>query len=164
LLVNDANRNNLPKLERLQSLDMNGVRIRQKGTVTDVYLNLLADGRIRHRNANVTINGWETDAYLTAITFPEGADTADFDAASRLFIADGSYLRRNGKAVLDSLSKIYLTATKQGDTLDLLLQGQPVVNAILRAAWKPSEISLNGEKIKLHFDESSKSITISLRR
>jgi hypothetical protein len=164
LLVNETNRNNLPKLERLGSLDMNGVRIRQKGTVTDVYLNLLADGRIRHRNANVTINGWETDAYLMAITFPEGADTADFDAATRLFIADGSYLRRNGKVLLDSLSKIYLTATKQGNALDLLLQGQPVINAILRTAWNPSDITLNGEKNKPPYDESSKSVTISLRR
>jgi oligo-alginate lyase len=164
ILVNDANRHNLPKLERLQSLEMNGVRIRQKGTITDVYLNLLADGRIRHRNANATINGWETDAYLMALTFPEPSDTSDFDAATRLFIADGSYLRRNGKVLLDSLSKIWLTATKQGDTLDLLLQGQPVVNAILRAAGKPSDMLLNGEKIKPSYDESSKTITISLPR
>ncbi|MGD0517624.1 MAG: heparinase II/III family protein [Thermoguttaceae bacterium] len=164
LLVNDANRNNLPKLERLQSLDMNGVRIRQKGTVTDVYLNLLADGRIRHRNANATINGWETDAYLMAVTFPEGADTGDFDAASRLFIADGSYLRRNGKVMLDSLSKVYLSASKRGNTLDVLLQGQPVVNAIFRAAWKPSEVVLNGETIQPPYDENTKSITISQRR
>ena len=78
VLVNESNRKNLPKLERLQSLEMNGVRIRQKGTVTDVYLNLLADGRIRHRNANATINGWETDSYLMAITYPEGADIDRF--------------------------------------------------------------------------------------
>jgi hypothetical protein len=164
VLVNESNRKILPKFERLQSLEMNGVRIRQKGTVTDVYLNLLADGRIRHRNANATINGWETDAYLMAITYPEGADMTDFDAASRLFIADGSYLRRNGKVMLDSLSKVYLTATKRDNTLDLLLQGQPVVNAILRTAWNPSVVIVNGENSKVPYDKSSKSVTISLRR
>ena len=131
--MNDANRNGLPKLERLESLEMNGVRIRQKSAVTDVYLNLLADGRIRHRNANAMLGGWETDAYLMAVTFPDGADAADSDAASHLFIADGSYLRRGGKVILDSLSKVYLTAERKGNVLDVLLQGQPVVNTILRA-------------------------------
>jgi hypothetical protein len=106
-LVNDKNRTNLPKIERIQSLNMDGVRIHQNGAVTDVYLNLLADGRIRHRNANATIEGWETDAYLMALTFPEGADTTNFDAASRLFIADGSYLRRDRKVCFDSLSKVF---------------------------------------------------------
>ncbi len=164
VLVNEANRNNLPKLERLESLEMNGVRIRQKGTITDVYLNLPADGRIRHRNANARLNGWETDAYLMAITFPEGADMCNFDAASRLFIADGSYLRRDGKVVLDSLSKVFLSATKEDRKLDVLLEGQPAVNAILRAAGKPLEVSLNGEKIQAPYDEDAKSLTISLHR
>jgi hypothetical protein len=162
VLVTEANRNNLPKLERLESLELNGVRIRQKGTVTDVCLNLLADGRIRHRNANATLNGWETDAYLTAITFPEGANMSDFDAASRLFIADGSYLRRNGKVALDSLSKVFLCATKTDEKLDVRLAGQPAVNAFLRAAGKPSEVLLNGEKAQAPYDEDSKSLELSL--
>jgi hypothetical protein len=48
--------------------------------------------------------------------------------------------------------------------LDVLLQGQPVVNAIFRAAWKPSEVVLNGETIQPPYDENTKSITISQRR
>ena len=138
MLVNDANRNNLPKLERLESLDMNGVRIRQKGTVTDVYLNLLADGRIRHRNANVTINGWETDAYLMAITFPRRGRYGRFrrrlapvHCRRQLFAPQR---KSRPRLAFQNLSD---GRTKQGNALDLLLQGQPVVNAILRAAWKP---------------------------
>jgi hypothetical protein len=125
ILVNDKNKSNLPKLERLQTLNMDGVRIRQNDTVTDVYLNLLADGRIRHRNANATINGWETDAYLMAITFPNGADMTNIDTASRLFIADGSYLRRDGKVIVDSLSKVFMTESMDDKKISLLLQGQP---------------------------------------
>jgi hypothetical protein len=158
-LVNDRNRNSLPRIERLQSLDMDGVRIRQNGTVTDVYLNLLADGSLRHRNANATIEGWETDAYLMALTFPEGVDTTNFDAASRLFMADGSYLRRDGKVYLDSLSKVFMTETMEGKNVRLLLQGQPNINAVLHSKQKPDSIELNGAKVDLPYDSLSKSFT-----
>jgi hypothetical protein len=158
-LVNDQNRNNLPVIERLQGQDMEGVRIHQNGTVTDVFLNLLADGRIRHRNANATIHGWETDAYLMALTFPEGTDNTNFDNASRLFVADGSYLRRNGNVYLDSLSKVFMTETMDGNKVNLLLQGQPDINAIVHARQKPSSIELNGTKVDPSYDPCSKTFT-----
>jgi hypothetical protein len=120
-----------PQIERLESKDMIGVRLRQAGTTTEVYLNLLADGRLRHRNANLTVNGWETDAYLTAITFPDGSDMTNPDTATRYFVADGSYLRRNGKVVLDSLSKVFMVAGQ-----NVLLQGQPVIHATVRVNGK----------------------------
>jgi len=151
-LVTDKNRTNLPKIERIQSLNMDGVRIHQNGTVTDVYFNLLADGSIRHRNANATIEGWETDAYLMALTFPEGADVTNFDNASRLFIADGSYLRRNGNVYLDSLSKVFMTETIVGNKVSVLLQGQPNINATLHAKQKPTSVELNGTNINPPFD------------
>ncbi|TWU37342.1 hypothetical protein [Novipirellula artificiosorum] len=65
----------LPQIERLRGIEHIGVRVRQNGTTTDIYMNLEADGSIRHRNANLEMpNGWETDAYLFAFTYPEGAD------------------------------------------------------------------------------------------
>ena len=124
---------------------MIGLRITQHGEITEIWLNLLADGRIRHRNANLIYNGWETDAYLTAFTWPAGADLNDPDAASRVLVIDGSYLRREGRVVLDSLSKVYLCATKNDDTLDVQLQGQPVINALLRAAKQPASVRVNGQ-------------------
>jgi len=123
-----------PRIERLETVDMIGLRITQHGEVTKLWLNLLADGRIRHRNANLIYNGWETDAYLTAFSWPEGVNLDDPDTASRVLVIDGSYLRRDGKVVLDSLSKVYLCATRNNDALDVRLQGQPVINALLRAA------------------------------
>ncbi|MFC1764687.1 heparinase II/III family protein, partial [Planctomycetota bacterium] len=59
-----------PKIERLETIDMIGLRITQHGKVTELWLNLLADGRVRHRNANLIYKGWETDSYLTAMTWP----------------------------------------------------------------------------------------------
>ena len=57
------------------------------------------------------------------ITFPDSSDMTNPDAATRYFIADGSYLRRDDKVVLDSLSKVFLTATTRDRKLDVLLDG-----------------------------------------
>ena len=162
-LVTDANQKNLPQFERLAAKNMIGVRIRQGGTTTDIFLNLLADGSIRHRNANNMLGGWETDAYLLALTHAEGTDVTSGAAASRIFVADGSYLRRDGKVVLDSLSKVFLTVEKSGDVLDVQLQGQPVVNATWCVAKKPSALRVNGQSVDAPYDPSSESITLSVR-
>lgn len=164
LLVNEEGQANLPQLERLEGANYIGVRVRQGSTTTDVYLNLLADGRIMHRNANLKVNGWETDAYLTAITFPDGGDTTDPDAASRYFVAQGSYLRRDEKVVLDSLSKVFLVADRTPAGLDVLLQGQPTLNAWLRSPGRPDRIVVNGEKRDVPFDTATKLLKLSTRR
>ena len=161
-LVDDKNRNNLPKIERLETLNMNGVRIHRNGVVTEVYLNLLADGSIRHRDANATIAGWETDAYLLALTFPEGADRSNIDAASRIFMADGSYLRRDGKVIVDSLSKVFLVESRDANNVDLLLQGQPEINATIHALRKPAVVKLNGRVVDPLFDPDTRTFTAHL--
>ncbi len=152
-----------PKIERLQTLDMIGLRITQQGKVTEVWLNLLADGRVRHRNANLVYDGWETDAYLTAFTWPEGADLHDPDAATETLIANGSYLRRGDKLVLDSLSKVYLSADRNGDKLEVKLRGQPVINAWFRSPTFPRALTVNGEAIDTPFDADRKTVRLSVR-
>lgn len=164
LLVNETNRTSLPQLERLEGTNFIGVRVRQGGATTDVYLNLLADGRIMHRNANLNVNGWETDAYLAAITFPDGSDMTDPDAASRYFVAQGSYLRRDGKVVLDSLSKVFLTAERDGSTLNVQLQGQPVINAQVRSDEAPETLLVNGVRRKVDFSEDLKQVKLTVNR
>jgi len=89
-----------PRLERLEGKNMIGVRIQQDNIVTDVYLNLLADGRYRHRNAVNTLGGWDTDAYLLVVT-------SSHDTPYRYLVADGSFLRRKGTVLLDSLTKVF---------------------------------------------------------
>jgi len=163
LLVNGKDQADLPQLERLEGPDYIGVRVRQNGTTTDVYLNLRADGSIMHRNGNLKVNGWETDACLMVITFPVGRDMADPDAASRYFIAQGSYLRREEKVVLDSLSKVFLVADHTATGLNVLLQGQPVINACLRSVTPPQLLTVNGEnRYPLH-DATAKMIKLLVR-
>ncbi|MEI7935427.1 MAG: hypothetical protein WCK27_01950 [Verrucomicrobiota bacterium] len=163
LLVNETNQASLPQLERLEGTNFIGVRVRQGGTTTDVYLNLLADGRIMHRNANFKVNGWETDAYLTAITFPDGSDMTDPDAASRYFIAQGSYLRHEDKVLLDSLSKVFLVADRTASVLTLLLQGQPVINTYLRSVRQPETLIVNRANREVLYDAATKMVKISIK-
>jgi hypothetical protein len=162
ILLDNGTNHDSPQLERLNGDHYIGVRVRQNGTTTDVYLNLLAQGRIRHRNACISADGWDTDAYLTAITYPDGCDLTNPDAARRFLIADGSYLRRNGKVVLDSLSKVFLAATKQDGKLDVLLQGQPVIHARLRVGSEPAVVSLNRKKVKPSYDPATRTILLSV--
>ena len=143
---------------------MIGLRIAQHGQVTEVWLNLLADGRVRHRNASLVYHGWETDAYLTVFTWPEGADRNDPDAASQLMVINGSYLRCDGKLVLDSLSKVYLCATKEGSKLNVQLQGQPVINALLRSARKPAQVRLNGQLVDPTYNNQAQNLWLSVRK
>lgn len=114
------------QIERLQDKDAIGVRLSDKEKVTDIYMNLRADGRKMHRNSCNVIDGWETDAYLFALTRPKGSRTDDPDAVERYFVACGSYLRKDGKVVLDSLSKVYAVFTPSQKT-DVHLQGQPLM-------------------------------------
>ena len=81
-----------------------GVRIERNGFLTDVVLNLQADGRRMHLNSNNNISGWETDAYLLAWTRPAIRED-DPNAVTRLFVSCASYLRRSGKVYFQSLVK-----------------------------------------------------------
>lgn len=91
------------RLERLEGPNWIGVRITGTERITEIYLNLLADGRVRHRNANANIAGMETDAYLIAFSRPAASPiNSEFDEVT---LVDASYLRRPGKALIDSISK-----------------------------------------------------------
>jgi hypothetical protein len=150
-----------PTLERFQEPNVDGVRITQNGIVSEIYVNTLAEGRIRHRNANIIAEGWETDAYLTALTFPENADRSKAQNLTDLFVADGSYLRRNGSVIYDSLSKVFMNATYSRGKLDLLLQGQPDINLSLFSSGDTHDLILNGKPEKVAVDAASGLLRIS---
>ncbi|MBC8154597.1 MAG: heparinase II/III family protein [Bacteroidetes bacterium] len=146
-----AGRSNLPTIEKFEGTNYLGVRITQNGQVTEVYINLLADGRLMHRNASLTIGNWETDAYLSAITFPEGADRQDPAQLTSFFVGNGSYLRKNGKPLLSSLSKVFLHAIKTGSQVDVQLQGQPLIEASL-GFDNVNKLNVNSKAVSLKYD------------
>lgn len=149
-------------IERLAGTDAIGVRVSDADAVTEVYLNLRADGRKMHRNSCNVIDGWDTDAYLFAVTRPQHADRNDPDAVTRYFIACGSYLRKNGKVVLDSLSKVY-TVFAPGRQMQVQLEGQPVTNVLLRAAAEPETVFLNGKNVRARYDETARTVRVAGR-
>ena len=134
-------------IERLEGKGVEGVRIRHDGTVTDVYLNLEADGSLRHRNANALLGGWDTDAYLLAVTHGE----KDTDV-SRLFIADGSYLRRDGAVLFDSLSKRFLIADFKDDAPRIWTLGQAGGEVRLRWPGAGAQLTVNGAPLEVERD------------
>jgi hypothetical protein len=135
------------------------VRLSEGRMVTNIYLNLRADGRKMHRNSCNTIDGWETDAYLFAVTRPKGVQTDDLDSVMRYFVACGSYLRKDGMVVLDSLSKVYTVFTP-GKKTQVHLEGQPIINVQLGTATKPNAVVLNGELIRVLYDETTHCIRV----
>ena len=162
ILKDSLNDKNIPKIERLHNETMNGVRITQNGKVTELYLNLLADGHIMHLNSVNSFNGWETDAYLTGITYPENIRDVQPDQVTSYFMAYGSYLRKSGNTVFSSLSKLYMIAERKGDNLDMILQGQPLINASFYSGKKPSGFILNHKAAQAEYN--NKKLTIKINK
>ncbi len=152
----------LPKIERFDGKDFLGVRITQNGQTSEIYLNLLADGRIKHRNSLNLMNGWNTDAYLTALTFPEGVDRTLPRNIKQLFIADGSFLRRDGKPVIHALSKFFTVVDYNGDNRIGQFHGQPIVKVLMSADHKPGSVILNGQKQRISYHTETKMIELNM--
>ena len=141
---------------------MMGIRIDDGKNSTDVYFNLLADGRIDHRNSINTVNGWDTDALITAVTFPSGADRENLEASTQIFMSHGSYLRKKGVTLVDSLSKIFMVAEKSTEGLNVVLQGQPRLNVTLHAAQKPGKLTLNNAEVPINYDATSHTLKLQV--
>ena len=149
------------KLILLEGDEMLGVRISGPEQVTELFLNLRADGRRMHRNSNKVIHGWETDAYLFGVTRPVGSPDT-LDSITRSFVVCGSYLRRNGTSLLDSLSKLYAIASDSGDQLDAVLQGQPIMRCAIRAKARPRKTTLNGEPVTTVWHPTRQTVELRL--
>ncbi|MGH7944635.1 MAG: heparinase II/III family protein [Opitutaceae bacterium] len=149
-----------PKLELLREPLALGVRVRHGNTITDVYLNLQADGRRMHLNSNNTIAGWETDAYLFAVTRPAASAAATPENVTRYFVSAASYLRKDGQTVLHSLSKLE-AVFQPGAQMEVLLEGQKRIAATLFSPGKPAALSVNGKAAL--FEHRPKERTIRFR-
>lgn len=143
ILKDSASQKELPVIECREGKDWIGLRMTFKGKTTDLYINQLADGRLMHLNSWIDADGWDTDAYMLAVSYPEGTDPAK---ATDFFIGHGSTLRRDGgKDVrFSSLSKLNVIATEKGNRLDLHVTGQP--RATVDYKTSATDIRVNGEK------------------
>lgn len=145
----------LPKIEKLEGNNFIGVRVTENGMTTDVYFNLMADGRIMHRNSHNSINGWETDAYLLAMSYKEGTDASIASNVNSWFVANGSYIRKKENVILHSLSKVFMYVDLNTGTPQVLLQGQPLIRASLWFDKRASNIRLNGQLLNAVYTEKN---------
>jgi hypothetical protein len=134
----------LPEVTALEGHEMLGIRIRSGGKQTDVYLNLRADGRIMHQNCIRKLNGWETDAYLVAVTRPEGADEEDWTNVERCFIGYGSVLRHSEHTLFASMSRATACLELSPAEVSVALRGQPYLHAEVRPAVMPQHVTAEG--------------------
>ena len=142
-LKDSPDQKEMPVFETREGKDWIGVRVTYKGKVTDLYINQLADGRLMHLNSWIDADGWSTDAYMLAVTYPEGGSPAN---PTEVFINHGSSLRRGGDVWFSSLAKLNVIAQPHGDTLDLQVNGQPRVNMRYRSPL--GKLRLNGKDFK----------------
>ncbi len=150
------------KLTLLEANEAIGVRITDGVNVTDIYQNLRADGRKMHRNSCNTIAGWETDAYLFAIQRPVGSPDEP-GSVHRYFAACCSYLRKDDKVVLDSLSKVYTTfAVDSSGMMDIELCGQDVLNVALSVSKRPRAVSVNGQTVDASYNQNRDAVIVRM--
>ncbi|MEO9513479.1 MAG: heparinase II/III-family protein [Flavobacteriaceae bacterium] len=162
ILETEENKNKLPVIERFDGKDFLGVSITQKGKTTEVYFNLLADGRLKHRNSANSMNGWETDAYLTVLKFDKEVDKTKPSNLNELFIGHGSYLRKNNQVLTHALSKYTTLIEDFGTNPNVTFQGQPNVVFRLRTPKEKTKIPVNGILENGNFTPSSGLLTIQL--
>ncbi len=149
ILKDSVNQKILPKIERREGKDWIGLRVTDKGKVTDIYINQLADGRLMHLNSWIEADGWNTDAYMLAVSYPEGSKAAD---SKEVFIGHGSSLRRGTDVYFSSLSKLNVIAKEAGGRLDLNVAGQPRLNFKYKSS--APAVTLNGSKTKATKEKS----------
>lgn len=143
MLKDSPDQKTLPTIERREGKDWIGLRVTDKGRVTDLYINQLADGRLMHMNSWIDADGWTTDAYMFAVSYPEGSDPAQ---AKDVFIGHGSSLRRGDDVRFASLAKLNVIAKEDGGKLDLQAAGQPRMKFSYKS--QAPKVTLNGQPAK----------------
>ncbi|MCR4030657.1 MULTISPECIES: heparinase II/III family protein [Flavobacterium] len=139
----------MPKIEKIEGKDWIGVRVHNNGKITDLIINQLADGTLMHSNSWIWAEGWETDAYMFAVSYDENSKPEN---ASEICIIYGSALRRDNKAYFGSLSKLNVIQKLDGTTMSVTIDGQPLINASFYAPKQLSTLLVNGKTSKFDLD------------
>jgi oligo-alginate lyase len=150
----------LPKIERIEGKNWIGIRVKNKGKVTDIYINQLADGRLMHSNSWIWADGWETDAYMFAVSYPENGNA---EHPLEFFISYGSALRRDGVSYFGSLSKATVVSKTDGKKTELTVDGQPLINASFYSSTKPISLIINEKKANVNYEGKQLTVKIDNR-
>ena len=150
ILKESPDQKTLPAIERRDGRNWIGLRITDRGRVTDIYINQLADGRLMHMNSWIEADGWTTDAYMFAVRYDEGEAPA---SADETFVCYGSSLRRGGEVWFSSLSKLFAVCRTDARRAEVTIDGQPRVNARIRTPKRPAELTVNGRRSTVAYED-----------
>lgn len=104
-----------------------------------------------HSNSWIMPDGWMTDAYMFAVSYPEGTEAAD---AKDFFICHGSALRRDKETYFSSLAKLFVIQKEEDKKLNLWIDGQPKIHATFRSEKKPTLLEVNNHRIPVVYQRS----------
>lgn len=142
ILKDSPQQSTLPTIKRIQGKDWIGLEITDTiGKTTKVYINELADGRLMHLNSWINADGYDTDAYIFV------------DSPDKQFIAYGSALRKNGRSIFSSLSKLNFLSVKSDNTTEISINGQPRIRATYSPEKRPARISVNGNTTDVSYHD-----------
>lgn len=161
ILKDSANDKNLPKMELIDGKNWIGIRVTNKGKVTDIIINQLSDGTLMHSNSWIYAEGWETDAAVFAVSYAEGGKPEN---TTEMVMAYGSALRRNDISYIAALSKMYTIVKNDGKTLSVELKGQPLVTAEFYSKSNPGFIMINGKKTLTTYQNQQLKIKLDTRK
>lgn len=161
ILKDSANDKNLPKTELIDGKNWIGIRVTNKGKVTDIIINQLSDGTLMHSNSWIYAEGWETDAAVFAVSYAEGGKPEN---TTEMVMAYGSALRRNDISYIAALSKMYTIVKNDGKTLSVELKGQPLVTAEFYSKSNPGFIMVNGKKTLTTYQNQQLKIKLDTRK
>jgi oligo-alginate lyase len=145
------NPNAVPKFEVLEDQKYLGIRMQTADAIEELYLDLRAvhsPGTI-----DLQVGDWVTDAYLLHMK-----RTALNDQPVRFFLGDGSYLRYQGRSVIESLSK--LTACwAPGEPLEIFSDktSSPIQISVQSA---PLSVKWNNRAVMGRYDDRSKLVSL----
>ncbi|HEU5397163.1 MAG TPA: heparinase II/III family protein, partial [Verrucomicrobiae bacterium] len=137
----------LPKFQVLQGQDYIGVQMTTAEAVEECYLNLAAintPGTICTR-----IGDWTTDAYLLHLK----RSPSKGGSVQRYFMGDGSYLRHQGRSVMESLAKA-TACWSPGESFEIF-SGHAVDPIQFGAEQAPARVRWNGRPVESRYDEAT---------
>ncbi len=142
----------VPEFEVLQEDDYVGVRMQTPNSVEEYYINLRAINN--PGTISIQINDWTTDAYLLHFKRAVSND----QPVQRFFVSNGSYLRRRGRSIFESLSKV-TACWAPDDPLEILSDGAS--NSIqIAAEHSPASVQWNGRRVVADYDKQTKLVSL----
>lgn len=148
ILKDSVNDVDLPKTELIDGKNWIGVRVTNKGKTTDIIINQLSDGTLMHSNSWINAEGWETDAAIMAVSYPENKQP---DIYSEVVLVYGSALRREGVSYVSSLSKVYAIIKKVQKEVSVVFNGQTKLVLNVYSKDKPQNLLVNRKKTEIHY-------------